>query len=392
MERKNLTESFVAKLPNASAASKRYEVYDAKIKELSCRVTDKGKKSFYIRKKSHGKAVRVCLGIYPIMSLEKARKAAYEMLNMLAENKNPNIEKKKLSKNLTIKELFDKYLNDYAKLNTKVRTYTENIGVYDRYLSKLENKIVSNVTRNDVEEFIIELYKKKGNYVANKALKLLRHMFNKGIEWGLDMVNPTLGIKKYPEKSRDRYLTSDEIANFFKAVYNYPDELARSYILISLFTGQRRSNVLSMNWQGIDFKNKTWHIRETKNGEPITVPLVEQVIEILLKLKENSFSEWVFPSKSSQSGHYEEPKRAFKSILKEAGIENFRIHDLRRTLGSYEAITGTSLHIIGKSLGHKSSQSTEIYARLSLDPIRAAAQMACNHMLELAKDNKEEEN
>ena len=246
-----------------------------------------------------------------------------------------------------------------------------------------------NVTRNDVEEFIIELYKKKGNYVANKALKLLRHMFNKGIEWGLDMVNPTLGIKKYPEKSRDRYLTSDEIANFFKAVYNYPDELARSYILISLFTGQRRSNVLSMNWQGIDFKNKTWHIRETKNGEPITVPLVEQVIEILLKLKENSFSEWVFPSKSSQSGHYEEPKRAFKSILKEAGIENFRIHDLRRTLGSYEAITGTSLHIIGKSLGHKSSQSTEIYARLSLDPVRAAAQTACNHILDLAKENEE---
>ena len=76
---------------------------------------------------------------------------------------------------------------------------------------------------------------------------------------------------------------------------------------------------------------------------------------------------------------------------KEAGIENFRIHDLRRTLGSYEAITGTSLHIIGKSLGHKSTQATEIYARLSLDPVRNAAQTACNHMLELAKDNKEKD-
>ena len=64
--------------------------------------------------------------------------------------------------------------------------------------------------------------------------------------------------------------------------------------------------------------------------------------------------------------------------------KNFRIHDLRRTLGSYEAITGTSLHIIGKSLGHKSSQSTEVYARLSLDPIRNAAQRACNQMTILA--------
>lgn len=305
MERKSFTESFIAKLPNASAAIKRYEIYDVKIKELSCRVTDKGRKSFYIRKKLRGKAIRVCLGTYPTMSVEKARKTAYEKLNMLADDKNPNIEKKKLSKNLTIKELFEKYLNDYAKLNTKVRTYTENVGVYERYLGKWNNVVVANVMRNDVEEFIIDLYKKKGNYVANKALKLLRHMFNKGIEWGLDIVNPTLGIKKYPEKSRDRYLTSDEVINFFRAVYKYPDELVRAYILVSLFTGQRRTNVLSMNWQSIDFKNKIWYIRETKNGEPLTVPLVEQVIKILLKLRENSSSEWVFPSKSSQSGHYE---------------------------------------------------------------------------------------
>lgn len=217
MERKNFTENFIAKLPNANIEGKRYEIYDAKIKELSCRVTDKGNKSFYVRKKSRGKAIRICLGTYPTISVEKARKLAYENLNLLAENKNPNIEKKKLSKNLTIKELFEKYLNDYAKLNTKVRTYTENVGVYERYLGKWNNVVVANVVRNDVEEFIIELYKKKGNYVANKALKLLRHMFNKGIEWGLDMVNPTLGIKKYPEKSRDRYLTSDEVVNFFSS-------------------------------------------------------------------------------------------------------------------------------------------------------------------------------
>lgn len=184
----------------------------------------------------------------------------------------------------------------------------------------------------------MNLNQTNGIHAANKALVLLRHVFNKGIEWGLEIVNPTLGIKKYRVQSRDRFLSTQEVANFFKAVYDYPDELARSYILISLFTGQRRANVLSMNWKTIDFKNKTWHIRETKNGEPIIVPLVEQVIEILLKLKENSSSDWVFPSKSSQSGHYEEPKRAFKSILKAAGIENFRIHDLRRTLGSYEAI------------------------------------------------------
>lgn len=391
MERKTFTESYISKLSPASAAAKRYEIYDEKIKELSCRVTDTGKKSFYIRKKLQGKAIRVCLGTYPTMSVEKARKTAYEKLNMLADNKNPNIEKKKLSNTITLKELFNKYYNDYAKLHTKPRTYKENKAAYERYFSSLDSKLLNTITRDEVEQIIINLNQTNGIHAANKALVLLRHIFNKGIEWGVDISNPTVGIKKYRVQSRDRFLNANEVMKFFQSVYAYPNEYVKAYVLISLFTGQRRSNVLSMSWQSIDFKNKIWYIRETKNGEPLTVPLVEQVIKILLKLKENSSSEWVFPSKSSQSGHYEEPKRAFKSILKEAGIENFRIHDLRRTLGSYEAITGTSLPIIGKSLGHKSSQSTEIYARLSLDPVRNAAQVACNHILDLAKKDKEKD-
>lgn len=391
MERKTFTESYISKLSPASAATKRYEIYDEKIKELSCRVTDTGKKSFYIRKKLQGKAIRVCLGTYPTMSVEKARKTAYEKLNMLADNKNPNIEKKKLSNTITLKELFNKYYNDYAKLHTKPRTYKENKAAYERYFSSLDSKLLNTITRDEVEQIIINLNQTNGIHAANKALVLLRHIFNKGIEWGVDISNPTVGIKKYRVQSRDRFLNANEVMKFFQSVYAYPNEYVKAYVLISLFTGQRRSNVLSMNWQSIDFKNKIWYIRETKNGEPLTVPLVEQVIKILLKLRENSSSEWVFPSKSSQSGHYEEPKRAFKSILKEAGIENFRIHDLRRTLGSYEAITGTSLPIIGKSLGHKSSQSTEIYARLSLDPVRNAAQIACNHILDLAKEDKEKD-
>jgi integrase len=72
----------------------------------------------------------------------------------------------------------------------------------------------------------------------------------------------------------------------------------------------------------------------------------------------------------------EEPKAAWKRILDRAGLKNLRIHDLRRTLGSYQAIAGASLVVIGKSLGHKSPQSTAIYARLSNDPVRASMKSA----------------
>lgn len=65
----------------------------------------------------------------------------------------------------------------------------------------------------------------------------------------------------------------------------------------------------------------------------------------------------------------EDPKRPWQELLRNAEIENLRLHDLQRTNGSMQAITGASLPIIGKSLGHKSSSSTMIYARISLDPV-----------------------
>ena len=63
-------------------------------------------------------------------------------------------------------------------------------------------------------------------------------------------------------------------------------------------------------------------------------------------------------------------------MLERAGIENLRIHDLRRTAGSYMAIQGVSPTIIGKALGHRSPQATAIYARLTQDPVRQALENA----------------
>lgn len=96
-----------------------------------------------------------------------------------------------------------------------------------------------------------------------------------------------------------------------------------------------------------------------------------------------AINEYVLPG-NGRTGHLVEPKKGWSHILKDAGIENLRIHDLRRTLGSWQAITGASLTIIGKSLNHKSPQTTAIYARLDLDPVRASVKKATNAILTAA--------
>ncbi len=184
--------------------------------------------------------------------------------------------------------------------------------------------------------------------------------------------------------SRDRFLQPNELPRFFEAVANEPNEAARDFFMISLLTGARKANTLAMRWDEINFHSATWRIAITKNSEPQVVHLPKEAVAILAERKLHSQSSWVFPGEGA-SGHLADPKKAWGRILAEAGIENLRIHDLRRTLGSYQAATGASGYIIGKSLGHKSQQSTAVYARLNLDPVRESVNKATEAMFSYEK-------
>ena len=127
-----------------------------------------------------------------------------------------------------------------------------------------------------------------------------------------------------------------------EALENEPNRNMRDFFLMCLYTVARKGNVQSMRREDVDFSTNKWRIPDTKNGEPVRVPLIEQALEILndrLQLKLEL--PWVFPSRDgSRSGHIQEPKTAWRRVLERAGLGNLRIHDLRRTCGSYQAIAG----------------------------------------------------
>jgi len=164
-----------------------------------------------------------------------------------------------------------------------------------------------------------------------------------------------------------------------------PNEVIRDYILLSLLTGARRDNVLSMRWSEIALPRTEWQIPRTKNGTAHTIPLSAEVVAILERRarKATARAIFVFPGQG-KSGHLVEPKKGWQRVLERAGIEDLRIHDLRRTLGSWQAKTGASLAIIGKSLSHKNTQTTAIYARLDQEPVRASVARATAAMLKAA--------
>lgn len=235
-----------------------------------------------------------------------------------------------------------------------------------------------------------------GPGAANRTLALIGAMFGKAAALGFTGPNPARGVKKFPSHSRERFLHADELPRFFKAVSEEPNGTMRDFVWLALFTGARRANVQAMRWDQLNLERGTWRIPQTKSGDPQTVHLPAPALEILKRRQAESESDeadsknpWVFPGRG-RSGHLEEPKGAWNRICERAGLGvglkgGVVIHDLRRTLGSWQAATGANLPVIGKSLGHKQQNTTAIYARLDLDPVRQAVDKATAAMLAAAE-------
>jgi integrase len=353
---------------------------DTREKGLSLYITANKVITFFIRKRIGGKDERVIIGNFPEMSVENARKKARIIKGYVAGGINPNEEKRKLKQEITFGELFTEFMERYSK--KQKRTWKEDERDIRRFLYNWFSRKISIITKREIQLLHDQTKDNNGLYQANRLLERIRALYNKAIEWGWNGANPTTGIKKFKEKKRDRFIKPDELPLFFQAVNDETNQIAKDYIWLLLLTGARKNNVLAMRWKEIDWQSKEWRIPETKNGEPVTLPLIKKAIEILENRKQTSESQWVFPSENSRSGHFTDPKKAWQRILKRANIEDLRIHDIRRTMGSYQAITGSSLAIIGKSLGHKSQEATAIYARLYNDPVRASMEKTTQAMLE----------
>lgn len=348
-------------------------------------VTHTGNKTFYLYQRVDGKPERIKLGRFPDLSIERARGAARVAKGKIAAGENPQKEKRSIRSEMTFKELFKQYMERYSKKHKRSWKYDER--EVPKYLGHWFDRKISSISTQEIRRLHEKLHDENGLYQANRVLERIRGIYNKAIEWGWEGQNPTNGIKKYREKSRDRFIQPEEMKRFFEALDEEPNETARDYFKVLLFTGARKTNVLAMRWEEISWQAATWRIPETKNGEPVTVPISTYAKEVLEKRKEanQENSPWVFPG-TGKGGHLNDPKKAWNRILTNAEIKDLRIHDLRRTFGSYQAATGASPYVIGKSLGHKSQEATQIYARLNLDPVRNSVELATRAMLEAGEN------
>lgn len=383
----SFTKEKLAALP-LPPTGQRVTYHDTKIQGLQLRATSAGAKTFSLyRRIKAGQPERITLGKFPVMTVEQARKSAVLLNSEIESGASPARVKRALKAEPTFSEALDLFIvgkrkRDGTPLADKTkRDYRD---VARLHLEGIQSKKLSGIERAAVKAVHTRVTRKSASQ-ADKSVALISAVFM----YMLDMEhyagsNPAERIKKNPPVQRDRFLQVSELPKFFQALAAMPSAIMRDFFLLALLTGARRDNVASMQWIDLDLAEGIWRIAKTKNGTPQNVTLSPEAVLILEARKEtDSAGIFVFPG-TGKTGHIVETKGAWATLLEQAGIENLRVHDLRRTLGSWQARTGASLLIIGKSLNHKTHQATAIYARLDLDPVRQSVNTATSAMMEAA--------
>lgn len=375
--------------------NRRTHYYDTQVPGLELMVYPSGTKTFFSYRRLGREAIRVKIGRHPEVTPDQARKRATQLNAEIASGNDPRQPIRDARAELTLAEFFEIYLDRHARQRKK--SWKEDERMFARYLMKLRSRQLSQIERRDVERIHSNIGK-RAPYQANRVMALMRVIFNKASAWGyFSGDNPAKGIEKFREIPRERFLQEEEMESFFKAVAEEPNSAVRDVVFLLLQTGARISNVLSARWEDIhlDAKKPRWEIPETKSGYPVKIGLVEEAVELLRQRRiEVGDSPWVFPAQGkakNRGSHMTDIKSGWTRILDRAGIEKLRLHDLRRTFGSWQAITGASLPVIGRSLGHRSPAMTQIYARLTEDPVQASRQRAFRAMRKAAGDLPEGE-
>jgi integrase len=203
----------------------------------------------------------------------------------------------------------------------------------------------------------------------NKEIQTLKNVVKKAVEWGKIQTNLISEFKplKTPP-GRVRYLELEQVPKLMKAC---PDWL-KPIVMISMNTGLRRGEVVSLQRKNIDKTNRLITLENTKNNERKTIPMNDTVFQVVRTLPTRLDTPYLFVEKNGKLINAAKVSTAFSRARKKAGIEDFRLHDLRHHFASYLTMAGQNQRTVQELLGHKTPAMTARYSHLSPEHLRAA--------------------
>ncbi len=311
-------------------------------------------KYWYIDFQYKGRRYQRSLGVTSRVAAEAAR-GRVEFT--LAQGKSP-FE----ARSISLYELIRIYL-EYCVGRNRPHTLKTKRLYCERFLKHFGNAPINDITRADVERYVLKRAETAGAFTVNRELATLRHALNFAIERDLIERNPAAKIKLLPEEKRFiKILSDDELSHYFSWCAEN-DPLLYDLSVVAFSTGLRRGDVLKIRGEDIDDRRGVLNVKVSKRrGELILyLPLNDAVREVLARRKKRYGKNYIFPGKNG--GHQIEFKRRFARAVRETGIE-FRFADLRHNCATALLGLGADLRTVQSTLGPSSITTTERYLTL----------------------------
>ena len=311
--------------------------------------------AFRLRWCKGGKEKLYSIGHYPGMMPDQARAEVLRLVAQLSNYESTDSPSAYITP--TLGEAFDHYVEH-------VKNKANAVSVF-KHCTHLRARKITELRKDDI--VAVKNALRDHPSTANLVIKYVSSAF--GLicrDMGLDLVNPVRDIERYHVEPRKRFLTEKEaplLIDELKRMSGVPIYSAQAdALLMMIYTGQRKANVLSMNISEIERDVWTIPFQKSKNRKEIIVPLNEYALEIVNRRSERAIDGYLFTWRGSALA---DVRKTFNAACAAVGVAGCHIHDLRRTLGSWMLMSGASIEVVSKTLGHSSIRVTEqVYAHL----------------------------
>lgn len=393
---RRLTVDFIKSLrPDA----REYVVWDTDVRRFGVRVYTTGTRLYVLRLRTGGRQRWMTIGRHgDPWTPDMARNKALELLGKAAQGKDPVQERDIGKTKPTLAEFAQRYLAEYAVVHKKPRTLGEDLLLLG--LRKATADAPERWERNDNKRTILEVLGAERidaigpAYVtrlhlawkdtptrANRALALLSHMFTMAEKWHLrpTLSNPCRHVERFKENKRERFLSAVELARLGETLTELEGKrgaqvFGLAAVRLLIFTGARASEILSLTWASVDLETGTARLADSKTGAK-TIFLNPPAVEVLQRLPHVDDNPHVIvggnPGAALTLSGLEQ---VWQDVRAKAGLGDVRLHDLRHSFASVAAARGQSLPVIGALLGHTQAATTQRYAHLAANPLRAASE------------------
>lgn len=371
-----LSRKFVESLKKQEPPQKYIHYRDEDILGFVLEYRYTGKGTWYFQYRDSAKKLRLFrLGALADLAPTEARSQAYALHQLVKRGEDPRGTLATQSESLTLSQFVSQYYLPHIQVKKRSWSLDQRI-LRLHVLPLLGQRCMRHIRRRDIVG--LQDGMKSEGFAAgtcNRVLIVLKSLFTVAVRWELLVAdeNPCHEVKLFAEiEQRKRYLSPQQARDMLKFLDAHTKLASSRAIQLLLFTGARKSEILTARWEYVDLERCLLTVPRSKSGKTRHIPLSNAAMRVLQSIPRHEHQEWVFFNPVTGS-HLSSVFGLWKRMRQHLGLEDFRLHDLRHSFASFLVNAGRSLYEVQECLGHQTPRMTMCYAHLSSESLVKAA-------------------